>query len=263
MNMNNSNEIVMPRVLVISHTPFTSTNSMGSTLASYFVHYNPMCVAQFYIKDMCPDIPVCYKFFRTTDYDLLSKVKHPFSSSVGRIVELGEENVASHNNEEVYAKTFSREFSLVLRDLLWGLRLWNNREFVNWLDEFDPQLVLIQPGDFSYIIKIALEISKKKNIPLIMHQSEAYYLKPPAKNTLIYWIYRNHYNHTYEAMMKRVVCAVYLCDALKNDYQKCFHVPGYTIMKSTQRGHQLMPLPKNRRFIYGGNIGRRLEEQSL
>ena len=47
----------MPRVLVISHTSFTASNSMGSTLAAYLSQYDADSVAQLYIKDMMPDIP--------------------------------------------------------------------------------------------------------------------------------------------------------------------------------------------------------------
>ena len=59
-------------------------------------------------------------------------------------------------------------------------------------------------------------------------------------------------------MMKRASMCVYLCDALKKDYDKKFDTPSCTIMKATQ----LKPAMTKRtfgeggvKFVYGGNLG--------
>ena len=63
-----------PRVLVISHTAFTKEDSMGSTLASYFINYPSDKIAQFYIKEMKPNIPVCFSYYKITDSELFRKI---------------------------------------------------------------------------------------------------------------------------------------------------------------------------------------------
>lgn len=249
----------MKRVLVISHTSFTSSNSMGSTLASYLTKYDPDCVAQFYIKKMTPDIPVCRNYFCVTDREILHKVTHPFSPKIGRVMTLATEG--EKDKSAVADKLGSqkhRDLTMLARNMLWATGLWNNRKFKDWLQKFDPEMIMVQPGDFSYLLKMAVKLSKKLRIPLIVHQSEAYYLKEYEKKTLVYRLYRWDYARQYEKMMNRTKACIYLCDALKQDYDRFFNIPSYTIMKSTQ----LKPQKTNRkfgengiRFVYGGNLG--------
>ncbi len=245
----------LPKVLVISHTPFLSTDSMGSTLASYFIRYDASNVAQFYIKDMLPDIPVCKNYYRTTDREILNKILHPFKKiKVGKRVELSPANEKSAGTSD--GKKFNRATGLLIRNLVWKTGLWNTKDFKNWVKEFNPDVILLQPGDFGYIIKLAVKLSKKLHIPLMMHQSESYYLKPYFEKGLIYKIYRKNFARTFKYAQKHTSYCVYLCDELKNDYEKHFNVPGETIYKATQN----TPAKPNDSlsFIYGGNLGEKV-----
>ena len=73
----------MPKVLIVSHTACTASDSMGSTLASYLWEYPADKIAQFYIKEMTPDIPVCSRYFKVTDQELVQKLRHPLRCTVG------------------------------------------------------------------------------------------------------------------------------------------------------------------------------------
>ncbi len=253
----------LPRVLVLSHTSFTASDSMGSTLAAYLSEYDPECVAQFYIKEMTPDIPVCNRYFCVMDKELVQKLRHPVRTKVGRRVTLardadggiqkGDGAVADSRGGHAH-----RDFAMLLRNLVWSTRLWDTAEFKSWVKEFAPQVILVQPGDFSYLLKLAVEISQKLNIPLIVHQSEAYYLKPYEKKSFVYKLYRWDFARQFEKMMKRASMCVYLCDALQQDYDKCFDTPSCTIMKATPLSPQKAARPFGEggiRFVYGGNLG--------
>lgn len=249
----------MKKVLVISHTSFTKSDSMGSTLASYFAKYDPNCIAQFYIKKMIPDIPVCKNYFCVTDREILHKVTHPFSAKIGSVMSLTADG--DGNRSAVADKLGShkyRDLTMLARNVVWATGLWNNRKFKEWVQAFGPEIIMVQPGDFSYLIKMAVRLSRKLRIPLVVHQSEAYYLKEFEKKTLAYKLYRWDFARQYEKMMNHAKACIYLCDALKQDYDRYFNTPSYTIMKSTQ----LKPQKTNRqfgengiRFVYGGNLG--------
>ena len=235
---------------------------MGSTLASYLTEYDSDCVAQFYIKDMQPDIPVCDNYYRVTDSDVLNKVLHPFlRKNVGNQVDLisvdGIARLAVKDKKSGSIK--SRAFRMILRNIIWILSDFQKKGFNKWVEDFSPDVVLVQPGDFSFLIKLALKISKKLNIPLIVHQSESYYLKPYFSKSLDYLLFRWQFKKTFEKMMKRASFCIYLCDALENDYKKYFDIPSATIYKSTD----IIPEPQSHtvpeqgfRCIYGGNLGK-------
>lgn len=249
-----------PNVLVISHTSFTKENSMGATLAAYLERYPAECISQLYIKEMLPNIPVCYRYFKITDGELLSKVKHPFRTKVGTEIALSPSEMGAVKGSGAVADARgarkNRARGMILRDLLWSTRLWNTRRFRAWIKRVSPEVILVQPGDFGYLLKLATNLSKKLDIPLVVHQSEAYYLKPQQERTLAYRIYRRRFDRAYEKMMARASECVYLCEALERDYKKHFPV-GCTLMKGVPAAERApKPFdPECPRFLYAGNLG--------
>lgn len=250
----------LPRILVISHTPFSASDSMGSTLASYFATYNPDKIAQFYIKNKTPDMPVCKNYYRVTDDEILRKFLHPFSCKVGARVEPAKETTKPENvsGKQVNVSKKNRALGLILRNILWSSKVWCNKEFKSFVKENSPDIILLQPGDFSYMFKLATKLSKKLNIPLVIHQSESYYLKPYISKNPAYLLYRYDFKKSFEKAMRRASLCIYLCDALERDYGEFFDTPSVTIYKSSS----LIPKvaekefdKNNVKFIYGGNLG--------
>ena len=249
-----------PRVLVISHTSFTKADSMGSTLASYLTTYDQDCVAQFYIKNMIPDIGVCNRYYRVTDEELINKFIHPINGKVGKRICNNTDN--STNSKAASASPIGshkhRDIAMLARKFLWSIGGWNTKEFREWLAEFSPQVIVVQPGDFSYLIDIAVRLARKYEIPIVVHQSESYYLKEYEKNDLIYRYFRYDFKKSYQRLMRHTSCCVYLCKALEESYCNHFSVRSVTIMKSTNIVPNLSTKAfdkSNIRFIYGGNLG--------
>ncbi len=252
--------MVDPNVLVISHTSFTKENSMGSTLAAYLEQYPAENISQLYIKEMLPNIPVCYRYFKITDSELLAKIKHPFKIKVGTEISFTPSEIEAAKGSGATADARgaqrNRARGMILRDMLWSTRLWNTKRFRAWIKKVAPDIILVQPGDFAYLLKLATRLSKKLGIPLVVHQSEAYYIKPMQSNTLAYRIYRKRFNRAYEKMMARASECVYLCEALERDYKKYFPM-GCTLMKGIPK-KSIEPREfdaKNPRFLYAGNLG--------
>ena len=170
-----------PRVLVISHTAFTKEDSMGSTLASYLVHYPSNKISQLFIKEMKPNIPVCFSYYKITDSELFRKILKPFKTKVGSAIKLEETKMVSGVGVTAQKQSIGglkhRDLALLLRNLLWSTKLWNTKAFKKWIKDFSPDVIIVQPCDFAYLIKMATKLSKELGIPLVIHQSEAYYLK--------------------------------------------------------------------------------------
>lgn len=251
----------MKKILVISHTCFSSSDSMGSTLASYFGGYNPDAVAQLYIKEMIPDMDVCNHYFMLTDNDVLGKVLRPWRESVGKEVQKGDGKTARAGIAHVdgYAKG-NRALKMMCRDFVWASGVWNNRKLHTWIQKFQPDVILCQPGDFPYLLTLTCKLAKKYNLPIMIHQSETYYLKPMMEKNIAYRIYRQIYKRAYEKLMYNTSVVVYLCDAIKRDYDQFFTLPSYSIMKATNiipHRKQLHEM-KDLKFLYAGNIGQKV-----
>lgn len=249
---------MLPKILVISHTCFSLNDSMGSTLASYFSTYDSSLIAQFYIKDMVPNSSVCDKYFRITDRELLLKFKKPFKTKVGRVIKKDFElKVSNYSASSDNLGKKNRWLNMMFRDFLWGFKGWKTKELECWVDEFKPDLILCQPGDFSYLLHIALYFKNKHNIPLVIHESESYYLKSTKGKNLFYKIYFRKFKNSYKKLISNATCLVVINEKLMRDYKKHFSLPIYTIMK----GSSLIPRIKNSTnnykhdFVYAGNLG--------
>lgn len=252
----------LPKILIISHTAFTRSDSMGSTLASYFTGYDENRIAQFFIKDMKPDIPVCKNYYSVTDREVFKAFLSPLSrDTVGKQIDLdiSGEKMGAAKKDIKSGNTKSRALRMLIRNIVWSFSRFSKKGFEEWVNGFSPDAVLVQPGDFAFLLKLATRISKKRNIPLIVHQSEAYYLKPFFSKRLSYVVYRLDFKQNYEKMMKRASFCIYLCDALEKDYKKIFKTPSATVFKSTDiipEKHE-KDIPKEGfRCIYGGNLGK-------
>ena len=63
------------KVLIISHNPITTYQSMGKTMLSLFSAFDRSELCQLYIYPTLPDIDVCDSYFRITDRDVLKSLK--------------------------------------------------------------------------------------------------------------------------------------------------------------------------------------------
>ena len=55
------------KVLIISHNPIMTCDSMGKTMQTLFSAFSPDELCQFYIYPSLPDVRACGSFYRMTD----------------------------------------------------------------------------------------------------------------------------------------------------------------------------------------------------
>jgi hypothetical protein len=53
----------VPRILVVSHNPFSDLQSNGKTLAAFFDGWDPERLAQLFFTLDAPSFAVCQRFF--------------------------------------------------------------------------------------------------------------------------------------------------------------------------------------------------------
>jgi glycosyltransferase involved in cell wall biosynthesis len=227
-----------PRVLVISNNCFSKSGSNGRTLGNFFAGWPLEKLAQFFIQDEKPDLPVCENFYRVTDSEALKAFMR--GTHVGESIEL-QRNVDLHPNKTI---SFSKKrektpLTALIRDVVWNSKRWLNSDFESWVNKFNPQVVLLQVGDSRFMIKIAMAIAKQRKIPLVIYNSESYYfkeknfMKASRISSCIYPIYNFFYKKQFEKMITHAVYSIYICDMLKQVYDLRFSSPSSVIMTAT------------------------------
>lgn len=226
-----------PRLLVISNSCLSNSTSNGRTLRNFLIGWDINRIAQFYIQNEEPVFDVCNKFYRVTDGQALRS----FFKGVpaGGIVEVPSEK-SIEKSKATNKKRGRNPLTMFLREVVWNSRRWEKSSFKAWLDYFSPEVVLLQAGDSPFMLKIAMRICKERKIPLVIYNSEVYYFKnfdyfrSKGLPHLLYPIFRMYYKAVFKKTIKLAKKSIYICDMIKDKYDKEFALPSVTIYTATQ-----------------------------
>ncbi len=248
-----------PKVLVISHNCFSEEGSNGRTLANFFRGYPADCLAQFYIYNEEPSSDVCKNYYRVTDKEA---VKSLVSSNCGATVGVKAASVGFGASATSFKKPKRTPLVYYAREWLWDCGRWDNKRLNKWIDDFSPDMVLFQAGDAAFMYRFALRVAKKRNIPLMIYNSESYYFKQTnylAKSwasDFFYGILHRRFCKYAKRTIAYAGHSVYITEALKALYDKEFARPSSTIMTSSALVGAIDDVSKaEHKISYLGNLG--------
>ena len=248
-------------ILVISHTCLSQNDSMGSTLASYLSSFPQNNIYQFYIKKMAPNAFKDAHYYNWTDHEAIKNILNPLSKRFKGTPEVAFSNDAqTAKKEEITngANWKKRSALLLLRHFAWSISIHLNKQLWSWIKNANPRAIVLMPGDFQFVFKLAHKIANKFKVPIIIMQCESYLLKPYFEKNIAYKIYRKSFKKWYLKTMRNVNASIYLCDELKTDYEKIFPSSKHiTIMRpypaQCTLKYKIKRVPDT--FIYAGNLG--------
>lgn len=248
-----------PKVLIISHNCFSESGSNGRTLSNFFRDYPVDCLAQFYIYNETPHSNVCQNYYRVTDKEA---IKSLISFKCGTKLTSEEQMDIQKKNVLDYKKPNRTPLIYYVREWIWSLGHWKNRRLTDWISDFSPNVILFQAGDAAFLYKFALEVAKKRGIPLVIYNSESYYFKETNflasafASDLVYKILHKRFCKYAKKAIAYASHSIYITDALKKLYDDEFSRPSSTIMTSSSIVGNTAVMPKVKKQIsYLGNLG--------
>lgn len=255
-------KIGYPRVLIISHNVLSESSNMGKTLKSFFQEWPKDALAQLYFRAEVPEIDICSTYYRITDLDILKAIysRHiPGNILTNKLLlqyNRTDENLARReNNLYEYGKK-RRPYMYIIRNSIWNMKKWDNDQLDEWIKEFKPELVFFASGDYTFSYKIAVSISKKYNIPLIIGVYDDYYIDINFGISPFYYINKFNYRGIFRKSSRQCKKLIYVCDSMKNDYSYILGNKGITLMTPATVSYS--PI-KNKegsiKISYIGNLG--------
>ncbi len=228
------------KVLVVSNNCFSPSNSNGRTLGNLFYGWPKENLAQFCVIATDPAWDVCDNYYCLEDKMMLNAFKH-LKKAQGRI--LHKPNLNPRKPKEVDTrrlnigkKTLTK---MMLRELVWSYGRWKSRDFVQWMNDFKPDAVVLQFGDSSFMIDIAIYIAKSRSIPLVVYNTEGYYFfdkfwySHSMLDVFLFPLFKNRFQKKVKNLMNYACHSVYLNDELKEDYDYAFNKPSTVIYNSS------------------------------
>ena len=166
----------LPKVLVIASTPFSKTKNNGKTLSSFFETYDRTLIAQFSYSGGDFNSDICDNYYFFTKEDVLRGNKGAAYKSAGILMK---ENIMESGKKKSFIKRFFHVFSQARNPIaLWIKdRIWKKADYskaLDWIDQFDPDVVFFQGFSMAYGYDFALNVCKRNNIPLILELTDDY-----------------------------------------------------------------------------------------
>ena len=249
-----------PRTLIISRNALRQSGSNGKVLGQLFANWPVGTLAQFYTYNEYPDNPQCTRYYRVTDKDVLHSLLS-FKKKGGVVgKDVAEEGRMTHNVQ--YQSVKKSPLTLLLRDIMWNTNLWRTKDLWRWIEDFNPEIVVVMAGASSFTHKIAINVANKYHLPLVIYNTENYYFK--NYNYLarkgwkfFYPLFKKQSDRMFRRLMQQSSHEVYNNRMLENIYYEGFGKHGSVLFQATS----LDPMPMKEKnggglvFSYAGNLG--------
>lgn len=220
-----------PRLLIIANSAMSESSSNGRTLMNLLSDFKAEELAQFYINGT-PDFSCCSNYYHVSDKAALNAVINPASRKVfnGKVVQRNTSVTIDDKktDDKKIAKSCKNKY---IRSLVWSTKRWWTADFEQFLNDFEPQAVLLYAGDAPFMFDIARRIANIRNIPLFMYNCENYVLKEvlysgARKSSVWHFLLMNSLKNAYSKFMKDVHFCFYITEYLEKQYQSVYPHPG-------------------------------------
>ncbi len=247
----------MNKVLILSHNPLSTYNSMGMTLLRLFSEFPPEALCQLYIYPSLPDTGHCASFFRITDKDVLKSFFSLFCVRGREVFPVEREPSAFEHpqDEKLYRNVRNKTpLRMLLRDAMWRFSHWYNRPLKRWLAEQKPTCIFVAPGSGVFFYAIARKLAKKLRIPIVTYICDDYYFLRGCG--LLGRLRQCALCKAIEKLLGDTSHMVAISQPLADAYHARFGVPVTTIMTGT--GRPIAPAVRStvgaQSLFYAGNI---------
>ena len=251
----------MKRTLVISNACFSDEGSNGRTLKSLFRGTDKDKLAQFFVYGK-PDFGVCKKYYRVGDKEALKSI-FPFVKMNGVVEEKAMKDQGTNEVPQSVEKLVHKTpLKVLMREIIWKLARWDKESFWKWLDDFAPQVICLFIASNTFLIRLAILVAKKYNIPVIVYSTEGYsfmdYNYFTNRPSVAYRLYYAWLCREYKKVAAYTKCGFFNSTLLRDKYQSKYGYPCKCLMNSSEIEYLAHPQVDSERGMtisYLGNLG--------
>ncbi len=232
---------MMPKkVLIVSHDPFSRITNNGKTLASLFSDWPAGRIAQLFFQAEEPDFSVCRDFFRLTDADMVRRLLG--RDAEGTVLHPGrlEGKPVRPPRVHRFIRKHKWPVFIFLRGALWKVAGGRTPLLKNWLDAQAPEVLLLTASESTFSYGLALWISRRYRIPLILYCLDDY-VTPRLRFDPFWWIELALVRRLFRKAVTGAGVALVIGRDMAREYRARFGVPCVPIMHCLEVGPPKAP----------------------
>lgn len=164
------NKKAYPRVLVSTVGQWSDVGS--DTWSMLLSKYDKSKVASLYLRAIKSKSPCCTRYFHIYEEKVMKSILHPriqtgeeYYYSAQEVCNLTDSSDIQKREKERYAKYSKKKtwFNMMARELVWILGRWKSKEFKQFIDDFDPEVIVFPIESYIHLNRINKYIIKKKH----------------------------------------------------------------------------------------------------
>lgn len=246
------------KVLIISQPVLSKTNNMGKTLMGYFRDFSPDDISQLYLHEGIPEnTDVCEKYYCFSDSDALKSI---FDDAVQGTCFTKESIVSQGNGKdmdkigEAYkVGAAHKAWMLLARDAVWKLSKWKNEKLLSWVDNVNPDIIFLAPGDGAFSYRLADEIARYLSKPLAVVCMDDYFINNRNKGELLGGFRQKLFMNVVNKTIQNTAVIFTICDEMNKAYTNLFHKQCVTLHTSVDNKSMVLKSDASK-VSYIGNL---------
>ena len=213
-------------------------------------------IAQFSYSGGDFNSDICDNYYFFTKEDVLRGNKGAAYKSAGILMK---ENIMESGKKKSFIKRFFHVFSQARNPIaLWIKdRIWKKADYskaLDWIDQFDPDVVFFQGFSMAYGYDFALNVCKRNNIPLILELTDDYtYRLYPL--SIIEKINHKRYMNVFTEAITLASKTIVISDLMKEEYESRFGGDMDVMMNAVNTknfNYDCERTPND--YVYAGNL---------
>ncbi len=163
------------KVLVITGTSFRVDTNNGKTLRALFSKFSPDELAQIYFSPEVPNCADCSSYYRVCEKQLVKSFFGLIGKRCGGEVQCDPKNKKAERYSTGLVLNKGKTSLLLLRELLWDMSHWKNRNLKTWLDRVNPTAIFaFLPGN-KKTAKFISWVAKRYGCKVVMLATDDHY----------------------------------------------------------------------------------------
>jgi glycosyltransferase involved in cell wall biosynthesis len=255
-------EKVFPRVLVstVGRWSDVGADAWSMLLSKYDISK----VASLYLRAGKSKSPCCNRYFHIYEEQVMKSIFHPhiqtgeaYFYSVEDDHDTTDVSDLQEKEKERYAKYSKKRswFNMFARELVWKIGHWKSREFKQFIDDFNPEVLVFPIESYIHLNRINKYIIKKKHPRVIGFFNDDNFSYKQSKD-LGYKLHRFWLRHSVKWLVRHCDTVFAVCPKMKRECDKEFGINSIVLSKPMVCNTEFIPYQPNTpiRLMYAGKL---------
>ncbi len=257
-----------PNILLISDATWADDNNIGNTFSNLFQFWSKDKLAMIYARPDLPNTVVCDNFFQISENRLIGRlfnknIKSGIKINTSMLEKINIEKDTLRNDEEKGKKIYRFflkyrwNIFLLARELLWKISKWKTKELDEFIEEYNPDIILSLACASIYMNNLQQYVIKhSKSKSTIYFVDDVYSLKQLSFSPL-FWINKYLIRRSIKKTVEASNIIYTIVAKQKEEYDKSLKIQSKLLTKGGV--FDIVPDTKIKgvypyKFVYTGNI---------